>query len=562
MSSDYASSAVTYTSIIFKRTLRGRSLCFVLEIFMNLARSFSDRFSLESSGTFGTRKQTRSAGKSQRTPSKDKEPSHLRRSRRLEDRSRTKEKTRRERPKSRGKRSGHQETSRDSEYEEGSKDTYEDLNSPYKRPKLIPFTQRITCYKYHQRAKLPRNIRDKANVRPAWSGGPEKARNRGGLREARRNMGIYTPYPRKDTFTPLTKTPKEILVMESVSFLEPPPLIGAPKKQNLNKFCDYHGDRGHNTKGFYQLKKQIEEVMASGKLAHQVKEIRQNNQRNGSQGRNNVKVINMIRGRGNRKRPFKGERPGLPDELTFPAIPQNRLTDEPIILEGRIEDHQVRRILVDGGSSLDIMYEHCFRNLSINIRSRLRRCRAPLIGFSREMYHPLGIIDLRVTMGEARRNKTVLMEFAIVKCHLPYNVIIGRIGMRSLRAVGFTIHSMIKFPTNQGIMTMETSREALWECRQLERVQGSWKEVHWCHCKEKMSRIREQAILRTKSSSGHGPNQGPVLLKKTWDNENTEEILTISQERPNQHVTIGTTLTTDSKRLLTDVLWENIEVFA
>ncbi|GKB17590.1 hypothetical protein Tco_0851513 [Tanacetum coccineum] len=51
--------------------------------------------------------------------------------------------------------------------------------------------------------------------------------------------------------------------------------------------------------------------------------------------------------------------------------------------------------------------------------------------------------------------------------------------MRSLGAVGFTIHSMIKFPTNQGIITMETSREALWECRQLERVQGSWKQFRY-----------------------------------------------------------------------------------
>ncbi|GJR87910.1 hypothetical protein Tco_0211921, partial [Tanacetum coccineum] len=99
------------------------------------------------------------------------------------------------------------------------------------------------------------------------------------------------------------------------------------------------------------------------------------------------------------------------------------------------------------------------------------------VGFSGETYHPLGIIDLRVTMGRAGRNKTVLIEFAIIKCRSPYNVIIGRTRMRILDAVGSTIHSMIKFPTNQGIVTMETSREALWECRQLEMVQGSWKEV-------------------------------------------------------------------------------------
>ncbi|GKE79155.1 hypothetical protein Tco_1545275, partial [Tanacetum coccineum] len=44
--------------------------------------------------------------------------------------------------------------------------------------------------------------------------------------------------------------------------------------------------------------------------------------------------------------------------------------------------------------------------------------------------------------------------------------------------------------------------------------------------------------------------------------ENTEEVFTIIHERPNQYVTMGTTLTTDYKRLLTNVLRENIEVFA
>ncbi|GJV50663.1 hypothetical protein Tco_1446404 [Tanacetum coccineum] len=106
----------------------------------SLARGFFDRFSLESSGSSDTHRQTHSTSKGQRTPSKNKEPAHLRRSRRLENRSITKEKTRMKRSKSRGKKFGYQETSSDSEYEEGSEDTYEDLNSPYKRPKPTPFT--------------------------------------------------------------------------------------------------------------------------------------------------------------------------------------------------------------------------------------------------------------------------------------------------------------------------------------------------------------------------------------------------------------------------------------
>nr|GEU80575.1 reverse transcriptase domain-containing protein [Tanacetum cinerariifolium] len=125
----------------------------------SLARGFFDRFSLESSSTSDTHQQTRSASKSHMTPSKNKEPTHLRRSIRLEEQSITKEKARRERSKPKGKRSEHQETSSDFEHEEGSEDACEDLNSPYKRPKTTPFTQRIIHFKYHKREKLPQNIR-------------------------------------------------------------------------------------------------------------------------------------------------------------------------------------------------------------------------------------------------------------------------------------------------------------------------------------------------------------------------------------------------------------------
>ncbi|GJQ91081.1 reverse transcriptase domain-containing protein [Tanacetum coccineum] len=76
-----------------------------------------------------------------------------------EEGSRSKSKSKEGRTKSMTRRFGHKETSLDSDYEEDSEDTCEDLSTPYKRPKPTPFTTRITCFKYHRRAKLPRNIK-------------------------------------------------------------------------------------------------------------------------------------------------------------------------------------------------------------------------------------------------------------------------------------------------------------------------------------------------------------------------------------------------------------------
>ncbi|GJX64920.1 hypothetical protein Tco_0299263 [Tanacetum coccineum] len=127
---------------------------------------------------------------------------------------------------------------------------------------------------------------------------------------------------------------------------------------------------------------------------------------------------------------------------------------------------------MDGGSSLKVMYEHCFRNLGSDLKARLRESRVPLVGFSREVNNPLGVIDLNVTMGELDRLQTVMMEFAVVKYHSPYNVILGWTRMRSLGALASTMQAMIKFPTANGIATMVTKGETLQECQSIKEAEG------------------------------------------------------------------------------------------
>nr|GEY34235.1 reverse transcriptase domain-containing protein [Tanacetum cinerariifolium] len=76
-------------------------------------------------------------------------------------------------------------------------------------------------------------------------------------------------------FTPLTRTPKEILAAEANKFQPPPPMVTPVEKRNGNKFCDIHNDKGHSTDECMQLKKQIEELVRAGKLSHLIKEIKQ-----------------------------------------------------------------------------------------------------------------------------------------------------------------------------------------------------------------------------------------------------------------------------------------------
>ncbi|GKC43291.1 hypothetical protein Tco_1061013, partial [Tanacetum coccineum] len=67
------------------------------------------------------------------------------------------------------------------------------------------------------------------------------------------------------TVSPLTKTPKEILAMETVKFKAPPPMIGPVENQNKNKFCEFHRDKGHNTDECIHLRRQGEQAKAAKK---------------------------------------------------------------------------------------------------------------------------------------------------------------------------------------------------------------------------------------------------------------------------------------------------------
>ncbi|GJW06741.1 reverse transcriptase domain-containing protein [Tanacetum coccineum] len=124
-------------------------------------------------------------------------------------------------------------------------------------------------------------------------------------------------YPRKEGFTPLTKTPREILAMDNVNFPPPPPMVGTSEKQNMNKFCDYHHDRGHNTNDCYHLKKQIEEAVAPGRLAYLVKDIRQGGQKSKGSTKGKEKVINMVRSQGYRKRPYNRVEHWMDNAIAF-----------------------------------------------------------------------------------------------------------------------------------------------------------------------------------------------------------------------------------------------------
>ena len=85
----------------------------------------------------------------------------------------------------------------------------------------------------------------------------------------------------------------------------------------------------------------------------------------------------------------------------------------------------MHQVLVDYGSSVDILYYLAFRQMRMD-RERLTPTNAPLIGFGGTKVFPLGAITLSVTISDYPQWITREVTFLVVICSSAYNAILGR----------------------------------------------------------------------------------------------------------------------------------------
>ncbi|GJW21958.1 reverse transcriptase domain-containing protein [Tanacetum coccineum] len=235
-------------------------------------------------------------------------------------------------------------------------------------------------------------------------------------------------------------------------FKAPPPMTTPVEKRNHAKFCEFHGEVGHNTDECMHLKKQIEEMIKAGKLSHLIKELKQNNgkeqpkttKKGETSMKEKVLAILMVQHweKVARQKITQSFSPNT--EIFFPPLDENKGTEGPMIIEAEIGGHCIHRMYVDGGSASEILYEHCFNRLRPEIKNQLVIATTPLIGFSGEIIWPIGQIQLLVRIGDEEHSASAWMNFVVVRSPSSYNGIIERPGVRKLQAVLSTAHEMLK----------------------------------------------------------------------------------------------------------------------
>ncbi|GAV60331.1 hypothetical protein CFOL_v3_03862, partial [Cephalotus follicularis] len=197
----------------------------------------------------------------------------------------------------------------------------------------------------------------------------------------------------------------------------PEKLRTSSENRSVEKYCRYHRDHGHHTEECRQLKNQIEDLIRKGHLRKYV-------DRDAPQGRREQRREEAPRQQEEHKRLRTG---GVEEVITFSEADYEGVClphDDPVVVTLFVELFTMNRILIDSGSSADILYKHAFDQLRIPA-DQLKPVKTSLVGFTGETIYLLGSINLSVVAGTAPRQTQVEMTFLVVDTPSPYNSIIG-----------------------------------------------------------------------------------------------------------------------------------------
>jgi len=154
--------------------------------------------------------------------------------------------------------------------------------------------------------------------------------------------------------------------------------------------------------------------------------------------------------------PITFNRDDHPDKVVAPGV--YPLVVDPIIVSARLS-----KVLMDGGSSLNIIYLETLDLLGIK-RTQLQPSAGGFHGVvSGKKALPLGRIDLPICFGTAANFRKEILTFEVVGFRGTYHAIIGRLGYSKFMAIPKYTYLKLKMPRPKGVITV-SSYEHAYEC--------------------------------------------------------------------------------------------------
>ena len=136
----------------------------------------------------------------------------------------------------------------------------------------------------------------------------------------------------------------------------------------------------------------------------------------------------------------------------------------PLVVNPIVGTKRLSKVLMDGGSGLNILYAETLDAMGIN-RSRIRPTGAPFHGVvPGQRAVPLGQIDLPVTFGSPTNFRKEILTFEVVGFHGAYHAILGRPCYAKFMAIPNYTYLKLKMPGPKGVITVGAPVQHAYQC--------------------------------------------------------------------------------------------------
>lgn len=130
-----------------------------------------------------------------------------------------------------------------------------------------------------------------------------------------------------------------------------------------------------------------------------------------------------------------------PDDAVGVHTPHN----DPLLVVLGIGEYDVTKILIDTGSSVDLIFRETLQKMGVDLDD-IKASSRTLTGFNGSSETILGTIRLPVRACGVTRT----VKFAVVSTKAPYHAILGTPWLHSMQAIPSTYHQCVKFPGTDG----------------------------------------------------------------------------------------------------------------
>ncbi|XP_017411652.2 uncharacterized protein LOC108323671 [Vigna angularis] len=330
-------------------------------------------------------------------------------------------------------------------------------------------------------------------------------------RPPRKESGWTSKYDRYTTLNaPRARVLEEALHAELLTVRR----SATPKNANNSKTCRFHMNHGHDTEECNVVRDELERLIRAGYLQNYVKERvstrattpRRRDPPRRSPQRSPPKDVRhrrrsrspprriererSVRGRidtisggfagggvsaSARKRHLRQLKSVHMVERQARSIPDITFTnadfhapdpdhDDPMVITANIARYDVGKVLVDQGSSVNILYWSTFQKMDLS-EDLIAPFNEQIVGFSGERVDTRGYLDLRTRLGTSREAPELRVRFLLVEANASYNALLGRPCLNAFGVIVSTPHLAMKFPTDHGgICTVRADQRTARQC--------------------------------------------------------------------------------------------------